>query len=123
MENKRSIGESYEKRAVQILEEEDYLVLERNYRSRRGEIDIIARKGKILVFLEIKYRKNQNYGLGKEAISPKKMQTIFQVAQQYIQRNHLESDSVRMDCIHFLGEDYEWEQDIAWGDEIGYEMF
>ena len=54
--NKRQVGTQYESMAVQYLTEAGYHILERNFRCRTGEIDIIAKDGAYLVFVEVKYR-------------------------------------------------------------------
>ena len=60
--NKRKIGGQYEDLAAAYLREQGYEILERNYRDRLGEIDVIAREAGYLVFVEVKYRKDQRSG-------------------------------------------------------------
>ena len=57
--NKREVGASHEKLAGAYLETQGYLILEYNFRSRRSEIDIVARDGEYLVFVEVKYRADE----------------------------------------------------------------
>lgn len=123
MKNNRFYGNVYEEKAVEILQKEDYEILERNYRTSCGEIDIIAKKQNTLVFVEVKYRKNSRFGFGKEAVDQKKLLRIFQVAQYYVTTSLKNDWKIRIDCISFLKEEYSWEKDIAWGDEVGFEMF
>lgn len=123
MKNNRFCGNVYEEKAVEILKQEGYHILERNYRTSYGEVDIIAEKGNILVFVEVKYRKTTKFGFGKEAVDRKKLLRIFRVAEQYIVVQGKENLKIRVDCISFLKEEYSWEKDVAWGDEIGFEMF
>ena len=61
--NRRETGTQYEERAAEYLIAQNYQILERNYRIRSGEIDIIARDGTVLVFIEVKYRKNEESGI------------------------------------------------------------
>lgn len=70
--NRRSIGTEYEKAAGAWLTGQGYLILEYNYRCRRAEIDIVAREGRYLVFVEVKYRKNRKEGSAAEAVDEKK---------------------------------------------------
>ena len=123
MQNNRKKGNEYEERAVSLLQEKAYRILARNFRTSIGEIDVIAEKGDILVFVEVKYRKNRNFGYGKEAVNSQKLLKIFRVAEYDRSRCTKPYQKMRIDVIHFLGDTYFWDQDVAWGDEIGCEMF
>ena len=70
--NKRQIGAEYEKKAVALLLEKGYEILEVNYRNRMGEIDIIAKDGKYICFIEVKFRTNSDFGSPLEAVDAKK---------------------------------------------------
>ncbi|MBQ3437251.1 MAG: YraN family protein [Fusobacterium sp.] len=118
--NKREIGNIYEDRSCEILKEQNYKILERNYQNKFGEIDIIAKKEQEIIFIEVKYRKTKNYGYGYEAINKRKLQKIFKLAQFYIQNEELHNYRVRFDCMSYLSDDLEWIKNIAWGDEIGF---
>lgn len=85
--NKRQTGTQYEQLAVLFLEEKGYRILERNFRYRQGEIDIIALDGEYLVFLEVKYRKDDRMGTGAEAVGPGKQQRIVRCARYYLMRH------------------------------------
>ena len=74
--NRRQTGTEYERRAEQYLREKGYEILERNFRCAYGEIDLIARQGSGLIFVEVKYRKNRRAGLPEEAVSLLKQQKI-----------------------------------------------
>ena len=105
MENKRQIGSNYEQKAVQYLLENGYTILEQNYRNRSGEIDIIARKKGVLVFLEVKYRTTSSYGSPLEAVNWRKQNQIRKVAQFYLMCHRLsEWTPCRFDVIAFVGE-------------------
>ncbi|MDO4690880.1 MAG: YraN family protein [Fusobacterium sp.] len=118
--NNREIGNIYEDRSCQILKKEKYRILERNYRNRYGEIDIIAEKDLELVFIEVKYRKTNKYGYGYEAINKRKLSRIFNMAQIYLQNKKYINYKIRIDCMSYLDENLEWIKNIAWGDEIGF---
>lgn len=62
--NKRKIGDEYEKIAAAYLENNGYIILEKNYRCRNAEIDIIAKNDSYICFVEVKYRKTDNCGGG-----------------------------------------------------------
>lgn len=118
--NKREIGNFYEEKSCEYLIRENYKILERNYRNRYGEIDIIAEKNFELVFVEVKYRKTNNYGYGYEAINKKKLLRIFNLAQLYLQDKKFLNYKIRFDCMSYLDEELEWIKNMAWGDEIGF---
>lgn len=64
-----------------------FSIIERNYRTRYGEIDIIATEDKFLVFIEVKLRKNRQFAAAREAVTPRKQQKILQTAQIWMQEN------------------------------------
>lgn len=98
--NTRSIGTYYESVAVKYLEGLGYKILERNFRCKTGEIDIIAKDGKYIVFTEVKYRKNTLSGYAREAVGIKKQKTIYRCALYYLSKNGLsEYDCCRFDVI------------------------
>lgn len=74
-------------------------VIERNYRTRVGEVDLIAKLNGELVFVEVKSRSNINYGYPSESVNYKKKRKITNVAKYYILDNSLENLSIRFDVI------------------------
>lgn len=103
--NNRQIGAEYEQKAVRYLEENGYLILERNFRVRFGEIDIIAQKDGCLVFAEVKYRSTPLYGSPLEAVDIRKQKQIRKVAKCYLmQKGKTEWTAGRFDVIAFEGE-------------------
>ena len=74
-------------------------VIERNYRTKIGEVDIIAKLNGELVFVEVKSRSNINYGYPSESVNYKKKRKITNVAKYYILDNSLENLSIRFDVI------------------------
>lgn len=118
--NKREVGNIYETKSVEILKRENYDVLERNYRNKYGEIDIIAKKDNIIIFIEVKYRATLKYGYGSEAVDKNKIKRIYKTAMQYLIKNGLEENQCRFDCMSYLGKDFKWDKNIVWGDEIGF---
>lgn len=81
--NKRAIGAAYEKAVGEYLLSHGYLILEYNFYSRMGEIDIVARDGEYLVFVEVKYRKDGEAGGPLEAVGHTKQRRISRAAQYY----------------------------------------
>lgn len=103
--NTRAIGTKYEDLAVSYLETEGYKVMERNFRCRFGEIDIIARDGHHLVFVEVKYRTDASKGSAVSSVSKKKQQNISRVAAFYLLKKHLSEDTpCRFDVVAIDGE-------------------
>lgn len=88
--NKRSLGQEQEIRAAEILEQSGYQILERNYRCRAGEIDLIARHRGYLVFIEVKYRKDGKKGQPEEAVDLRKQRQISKVAAWYLAQQRLD---------------------------------
>lgn len=104
MRNKRSVGFVYEKIAGAYLEKQGYEILEYNFQSRNGEIDIIARHEGYVVFVEVKYRANDTCGHPLEAVSVSKQTSICKCAVYYLKRNGLQDVPVRFDVVGILGE-------------------
>lgn len=95
-----------EQKAADYLKQKGYRILERNFYSRYGEIDIIAREGKYLVFVEVKYRTNTSHGTPQEAVSYSKQRTICRVANYYcLKRGIQEGTACRFDVVAILGND------------------
>ncbi|NCB91104.1 MAG: YraN family protein [Clostridia bacterium] len=88
--NKREVGAWQEQRVCEYLMEAGYKILEHNYRCRLGEIDIIARHKGYLVFVEVKYRKNEAEGTPEEAVNLRKQRKISKVAAWYMNEKGLD---------------------------------
>ncbi|MCD8052524.1 MAG: YraN family protein [Lachnospiraceae bacterium] len=82
--NRRQIGGQYEELAACFLERKGYRILERNYRCRSGEIDLIAARDRTLAFVEVKYRASGSCGTPEEAVNAAKQRRIYRVAQVYM---------------------------------------
>ena len=85
----RGAGQEWEELAARHLEGEGYRILVRNYATKAGEIDIVAREGNILCFIEVKGRRSLAYGAGAEAVDAEKQRRIWNAAQIYLQREHV----------------------------------
>jgi len=95
----KSLGHIGEDIACYYLERHGYKILVRNYRRRFGEIDIIARDGKSLVFIEVKTRSNNRFGNPLEAVDTRKQGQIAKVALDYLARNKLLDKPARFDIV------------------------
>lgn len=103
--NQRTIGNEYERQAGAYLESQGYEILEYNVFSRAGELDIVARQGEYLVFVEVKYRRNTDKGYPLEAISFSKRKSISKCALYYMKKYHLMNMPVRFDVVGILGDE------------------
>lgn len=104
MQNNRKVGDAQETRTALALEKMGYRILQKNFRCRLGEIDIIALHKGYLVFVEVKYRKNAKAGYAAEAVTWKKQQIISRVADYYIRTNCRKIPSCRFDVAALDGE-------------------
>ena len=103
--NKRKIGTAYERLAGEYLKQQGYEIIEYNFRCRLGEIDIIARDGQYLVFLEVKYRTGNGTGNPLEAVNKAKQWTISKVALYYcVTHGYGEATPCRFDVAAILGD-------------------
>ena len=104
--NKRQIGADKEAFVCEWSEKHGYKIVERNFRCRIGEIDIVAREGGYLVFLEVKYRSHDRNGLPEEAVDWRKQRVISRVALFYLRRfGYGETTPVRFDVVAVFKED------------------
>lgn len=103
--NKRKVGSQYENRAAEFLEKQGYAILERNYQSRAGEIDLIARDGDCLAFVEVKYRRDKRRGQALEAVNFQKQRRISRAALLYRAQNRISEETpCRFDAVGIDGE-------------------
>jgi putative endonuclease len=100
VENPRSrVGRRGEDLAYELLKKKGYKVLERNFKSPLGEIDIVAREGKTLAFVEVKTRLSSDFGSAKWAVGPRKQRKLSMVALDYLKRHSLSDQSARFDVV------------------------
>lgn len=95
----RELGQLGEELAVDLLKAKGYIILERNFRCKLGEIDIIARDKDTLVFLEVRSKSSSGFGVPQESVNYKKQRTIRRVAEYYLIKNKLQNDFCRFDVI------------------------
>lgn len=97
-----AVGAYGERVAVAHLIEQGMVVLDRNWRCRDGEVDIIAREGDTLVFLEVKTRRSDAFGAPVEAVVPGKTRRLRKVAMQWLARSGLHPRHIRFDVLSVL---------------------
>ena len=108
--NKRARGTEYEEIASGFLSERNVGIIDRNFRSAKGEIDIIGiDTDGTLVFFEVKYRAGARYGSAAEAVDLKKQRVISEVSDYYrISHKEYQSRQIRFDVIAITGENISW---------------
>ena len=104
--NNKILGNQGEQAATDFLLSQGYHICARNFRVPLGEIDIVARQGKLLVFVEVKTRRSLRYGPPAAAVNYYKQQKIIKVAQCFLRQQHLAIDCCcRFDVIEVLLKD------------------
>jgi putative endonuclease len=102
MAQHNDFGLQAEKIARDFLTKKEYLILEKNWRYKKAEIDIIAQKENILVIAEVKARSSDYYGNPQDFVHFKKIKLLVEAANEYVIRNNLDVE-VRFDIIAILG--------------------
>lgn len=96
----KKIGDAGEKQAEEYLRKLGMAILERNWKySRIGEIDIIAKDKETIVFVEVKFRSSNTFGSAIEAITPRKLEKIYQSALAYLNQTDVKYKNYRIDII------------------------
>lgn len=101
-EARLSLGRSGEEAAALYLAAQGYRVVARNLRTPVGEIDIIAQKAKVLIFVEVKTRRSLAFGTPQEAVGPRKQRQIIRAAQWYLSDAQQRGLQPRFDVIAIL---------------------
>ncbi len=100
--NTRRAGDRGEDLAVRYLTGAGYELVERNYRTRYGEIDLILRDGETLVFVEVKLRRGTGYGDPLESVTLRKQAQVRAIAEQYLDEAQPEFEELRFDVVGIL---------------------
>ena len=96
---KKLLGRAGEKRAIDFIKKKGFKILETNYKTVFGEIDIIAEEKGILVFIEVKTRSSDNYGNPCEAVDKRKQEKYYKTATYYLQKEKKTDAECRFDVI------------------------
>jgi putative endonuclease len=96
---KKEIGQRGEEMAVSFLKGLNYQILERNYRCKLGEVDIIALDNDTLVFIEVRTRSSLDFGLPQESINRRKRHQISKVALEFMLRKKMKNIPARFDVV------------------------
>jgi len=104
----KALGDRGEAYAANYLRQNGYRILTRNYRTKIGEIDLIAEDQDTLVFIEVKTRSSVRYGMPAEAVNYKKRQKIIQTAYWYLCAQHRENTICRFDVLEVYAVGDRW---------------
>jgi putative endonuclease len=104
-------GQIAEDRAARFLEQRKLPVIARNHRCRGGEIDLVCRDGRTLVFVEVRSRGNGDFGGAAASITPAKQRRVVLAARHYLAATGKSGHACRFDCVLFDGERIEWIKD------------
>ena len=104
-------GQDGESRALRFLRARGYRIVETNFRCRMGEIDIVARHGRTLVFVEVRTRSSARFGRASETVTRAKQRTIARVAQYYMNVRQPRFDECRFDVIDITAGDLQLLED------------
>ncbi len=99
---RQELGKLGEALAVEELERRGYAVLARRYRTRCGEIDIVAEDGGTLVFVEVKARADAEFGTAAEAVTPWKQRRLVRMARDYLARGAVPERPCRFDVVAIM---------------------
>ena len=93
------LGTKGEDIAAAYLQQQGHALLDRNFRTRYGEVDLVTRHGDAIVFLEVRTRRTATYGAPEESVTARKGQRVVLAAQQYLQDNGMEQRHWRIDLV------------------------
>ena len=103
---KKKVGNQAEDQALHYLKNQGMQLIKRNFATKAGEVDLIMQDGESLVFIEVRYRKNTDFGGAAASITPKKQQRIIKAALAY-QQYHAPQSSMRFDVVAIEGDNRE----------------
>ncbi len=107
----KTIGDAAEDRALAHLQANGHTLITRNFRCKCGEIDLIVNDNDTLVFVEVRYRKRDDYGSALESVTASKQKKIQNSAQYYLQTKSLgESQAIRFDVVAISPNNIQWIQ-------------
>lgn len=99
MYGRHIVGKEGEDEATKYLQKHGYEIIERNFECRQGEIDIIAKDNKEYIFIEVKTRQNDHFGMPCEAVTQIKKKHIWRATKYYLYLHKLEEKFIRFDVI------------------------
>ena len=111
---KKLLGRLGETQAEKYLKKVGYKILEKNYKTNIGEIDIIAKEKEVIVFVEVKTRSSNNYGNPSQAVDKKKQKKYQKVAQEYLVKSGQMDKNCRFDVVEIENKKINLIKDAFW---------
>lgn len=102
-EPRRALGAAGEARAAAWYRSHGYRVIATNWRCREGELDLVVRRGRVVVFVEVKTRRTDRFGVPAEAVTVAKQRRIRLLASRFLQASDLRPGELRFDVVSILG--------------------
>lgn len=109
---KQTFGQSGEQIAALFFEEKGFSVIDKNWRCRVGEIDLVVRKDDEWRFIEVKTRGSDHYGLPEESLTPLKKEHFYKSIQWYVLNNQISSQDIHADVLAIVLNDQDF--DVRW---------
>ena len=103
LDPRRRFGQAGESTAEEYLLQKGYRIVARNLRSSLGELDLVAEDGRVLVFVEVKARRNDTLGGAIHAVHQRKQEKLIRLAAQYLARRHIKDRLCRFDVVLLQG--------------------
>ena len=104
--SRKKLGNEAEQQACKHLQAHGLKLLDKNFSIKAGEVDLIMRDNETLVFVEVRYRKNTDFGGAAASVTPKKQQRIIKASLAY-QQKHAPQSSMRFDVVAIEGDNRE----------------
>lgn len=102
---KRKVGKTGEDVAENFLKTLGYQIIEKNFYYQHGEIDIVAKEGETLVFVEVKSRRSDRFGAPEESVTPRKQEVLRRTAEGYVASKNLTDTECRFDVVSVVMKD------------------
>lgn len=104
---RRAYGAAGEAQAAAWYRQHGYVVVAQNWRCREGELDLVVQQGRVLVFVEVKARRTDRFGLPAEAVTLTKQRRLRTLATRYLETNGVRASSLRFDVVSILAGELE----------------
>lgn len=111
---RQRIGAWGERLAEKYLLDRGFALIERNYRTRYGEVDLVMRHSDQIVFVEVKTRSNNTFGFPEDSVTPLKQEHLLLAAEQYLEDHPELPDNWRVDVVAILGRPGATPPEIVW---------
>jgi putative endonuclease len=102
-DQRRAVGQAGEALAIEHLQRLGYAIVATNWRTRHGEIDVVARDGATVVIVEVRTRRGAGFGTAGESVGPQKRRRLVRMAEAYLQQHAPRADA-RIDVVTIEGE-------------------